>query len=142
VWNFKNYTKIYIYESKLHLIENKIKSHKKENGGYRAGGICEMTMCYVLSNEKLIEVQNLLQPSVGKDGETNVFNNVIQSGDGEISNSQYHKHIIAYTIFDTINKKNYNLMNIHFQGRKKKLLNHELLNKLERTLITPTLPDC
>ena len=89
-----------------------------------------------------IEVQNLLQPSVGKDGETNVFNNVIQSGDGEISNSQYHKHIIAYTIFDTINKKNYNLMNIHFQGRKKKLLNHELLNKLERTLITPTLPDC
>ena len=127
----KLYEDLYINESKLQLIENKINFHKNEHGGYRAGGICDMTLYYILSNEKIIEVQNLLQPSVGKDGETYVFNNIISSGEGAISKSQYHNNIIAYTIFDNINKKNYNLMSIHFQGGSKELLNKELLNKLD-----------
>ena len=133
----KLYEDLYINESKLHLIENKINFHKNEHGGYRAGGICEMTMCYVLSNEKIIEVQNLLEPSVGKDGETYVFNKIISSGEGAVSKSPYHNNIIAYTIFDNINKKNYNLMSIHFQGGSKQLLNNELLNKLEETKVSP-----
>ena len=49
---------IYINKKKFKLIEDKINYHKENN---ISGGICEMTLCYLLQNKKFIEVDNLLE---------------------------------------------------------------------------------
>lgn len=120
---------IYINKSKFHLIEEKINYHKEEKGG-----ICDMTLYYLLVKEKILNVQNLLTPK-----NNIVFINNINNGEGEESKEQYelNNNIININInnnkcfvYDKIHKKNLEIFNIHFQGTSKRLLNSNLITLL------------
>ena len=120
------YKDLFINKSKFYLIEDKINFHTR-NGEFVGGGICSMTLFYLLVKEKMIEVQNLLTPINGK-----VFMNNINNGEGEESQEQFTlnknnkidiKNVNGkYIIYDKINKQNLQLNNIHFQGGAKKLM--------------------
>lgn len=118
------YNDLYINKSKFYLIKDKINYHSR-NGVL--GGICDMTLYYLLEKKKMIEVQNLLTPINGK-----VFINHINNGQGKESEEQFTlnknnkidiKNVNGkYIIYDKINKQNLQLNNIHFQGGAKKLI--------------------
>lgn len=128
------YENIYVNKTKHYLIENKIKYHTDLNGNFVKGGICDMTLYYLLQNEKIIEVDNLSFPKKINDEEY-VFINNLNNGEGYESREQYlleNNKIKIYSqnnknlIYDKINKKYYNLFNIHFQGGAKQYLNDNL----------------
>lgn len=105
------------------MIVNKVNHHRKTN---TPGGICDMTLYYILANEKLIDTQNLRH--VKNDY---AFMNTLGGPEGKDSKQQYRvkNNIIDINpltneIYDTINKKSYKLMNVHFQGGYKQYLNH------------------
>lgn len=121
------YKDIYDNKSKLHLIQDKINYHKKDNGTFQGGGICDMTLYYIIANEKLIDVQNLLEPNNGV-----VFMNNLNNGEGYSNKEQYKMNNniieIQFTkigpyIQDVIENKEYKIINIHFQGAAKRFLN-------------------
>tara|TARA_Y100000389_G_C17437674_1_gene506542 strand:- start:376 stop:1242 length:867 start_codon:yes stop_codon:yes gene_type:complete len=128
------YTDIYVNKSKYNLIEDKIKFHSGSNGTYINGGICDMTLYYLLANEKLCDVQNLLNLNNGY-----VFVNNINNGEGDLAKEQYllENNIIKVSkntttkknlIYDKIKNKEVDIFNIHFQGGAKMLLNENLKN--------------
>ena len=132
------YNDIYINKTKFNLIKNKIKYHTDKSGNFKVGGggICDMTVYYLLNKEKLIDVDNLLIAKNINDVFT-VFINNVNNEEGSESKKQYMKDnnlnimkIINYNnntqIYDIINKKYYNLFNIHFQGGSKRFLNDNL----------------
>jgi len=130
------YKDIYVNKSKYNLIEDKIKFHSGSNGAYINGGICDMTLYYLLANEKLCDVQNLLNYNNGY-----VFINNINNGEGDLSKEQYllQNNIIKVSknstnkknlIYDKINNKEIYIFNIHFQGGAKILLNETLKNNI------------
>ena len=57
----KLYEDIYINKSKFHLIEEKYLYHLNNN---LKGGVCDMTMYYLINKHKLVDVQNLMKPFV------------------------------------------------------------------------------
>ena len=129
------YEDIYINKLKSHLIKNKIKYHLK-NKIFVNGGICDMTLYYLLNSEKIIDVENLLKPN-----DEYVFINNINNGEGDTNKNQYlminkiiklfkNKKNKKLFILDNINKKYHFIFNIHFQGCAKKLLNKNLVKYL------------
>jgi len=129
------YNDIYVNKTKFYLIKDKIKFHTDSNGNYINGGICDMTLYYLLVNEKLIDVENLLEPKNNQ-----VFNNNVNNGEGFESKQQYQLaaaggvHVYKDSsntknlVYDQLNKKEIELFNIHFQGRAKNRLNNHLKN--------------
>ena len=131
----KLYEDIYINKSKLHLIKEKINYHTKNNN-FVNGGICDMTLYYLLNQEKIIDVENLLENKVINNKKI-VFMNNINNGEGPDSKEQYEliNNIIKIQkssngednyLYDKINKQFLVLMNIHFQGGAKSLMNENL----------------
>lgn len=124
------YQDIYINKSKFNLVKGKINYHT-ENGQYVRGGICDMTLYYILNNENLIDVENLLIPK-----NNIVFINNVNNGEGYESKEQYNlkNNIIdiKFTksniclIHDRINDEELQIFNIHYQGGAKRLLNEQL----------------
>lgn len=128
------YTELYVTKSKYYLINEKIKYHTDKNGKYINGGVCDMTLYYILASEKIIDVQNLLEPNQGY-----VFMNNINNGEGYESKEQYRMKdgVLQLDfssnkceIFDEKENNKYQLFNIHFQGRGKKFLNDKFKTSL------------
>ena len=131
----KLYEDIYINKSKLYLIKEKINYHTKNNN-FVNGGISDMTLYYLLKEEKIIEVENLIQKKVINNKKV-VFINNVSNGEGPNSKEQYQleNNIIKIIkssneednyIYDKINKEFLVLMNIHFQGEMKRFMNKNL----------------
>jgi hypothetical protein len=131
----KLYEDIYINKNKLHLIKEKINYHTKNNN-FVNGGICDMTLYYLLNQEKIIDVENLMENKVINNKKI-VFMNNINNGEGPDSKEQYEliNNIIKIQkssngednyLYDKINKQFLVLMNIHFQGGAKSLMNENL----------------
>ena len=105
------------------MIDDKIKYHRSI-----PGGICDMTFYYLLG--KKLDVIDLNKPKNGK-----VFINNFNRPDGWESKEQYEMkdgHIKLYEgnqIYDKINKGYLRLVNIHFQGGAKKLLNNKWIKE-------------
>ena len=122
----KLYNDLYITKNKFHLIEKKINYHKSNN---IRGGICDMTLYFLLQNLKKINPQNLMQPLKSKDGEEFVFINNFNMAEGfyDFNNFEMRrKKIKLYngsSVNDLINMKKIKIANIHFQGASKKYLN-------------------
>ena len=122
----KLYNDLYITKNKFHLIEKKINYHKSNN---IRGGICDMTLYFLLQNLKKINPQNLMQPLKSKDGEEFVFINNFNMAEGfyDFNNFEMRrKKIKLYngsSVNDLINMKKIKIANIHFQGGSKKYLN-------------------
>ena len=125
----KLYNDLYINKSKFKLIEDKINYHKNNN---ISGGICEMTLCYLLQNENYISVDNLLE--IKNHNNTKLtFMNTLYSNESSENKDQYLKEnniIKIYDIngekkiYDKINQEYIELWNIHYQGDCKKLLEY------------------
>ena len=123
------YKDIYLSKKHFHLIEDKIRYHSENN---IAGGINIMTLNYILVNERRIETQNLMNPAE----DDSVFLNNINNAEGFESKQQYRlkKNMIdfyfsngVWKIYDLINKKEYKLMNLHFQGGAKRFMTDTLI---------------
>lgn len=130
------YEDIFINKQKFHLIEEKIQFHEK----FGKGGICDMTLFYLLFKEKYIKVQNLMNPVLSKiNGEDYFFMDNFSDPEGDLGKNQfrtnYKKKIKLYMnkdgktlqIYDVIRQKKLNLINIHFQGSAKKFINSKFL---------------
>ena len=121
------YNDLYINKSKFYLIKDKIKHHQCTNGKFINGGICDMTLYYLLQKEKILEVQNLLTPINNR-----VFLSNINQAVGEDSSDQFTLNEIKkvdikyvngkYIINDKINNQKLQIYNIHFQGAAKVLI--------------------
>ena len=134
----KLYNDLYINKTKFKLIEDKINYHKNNN---ISGGICEMTLCYLLQNENYISVDNLLE--IKNHNNTKLtFMNTLYSNESSENKDQYLKEnniIKIYDIngekyiYDKINQEYIELWNIHYQGDCKILLqnNIDIIFKLE-----------
>ena len=122
----KLYSDLYITKNKFHLIEKKIYYHKSNN---IRGGICDMTLYFLLQNLKKINPQNLMQPLKSKAGEEFIFINNFNMAEGfyDFNNFEMRrKKIKLYngsSVNDLINMKKIKIANIHFQGGSKKYLN-------------------
>ena len=89
-----------------------------------------MTLCYILEICDLIDVQDL------HDTKNNyAFMNTLGAPEGKDSKQQYRikNNVIDINpltneIYDTVNEKSYKLMNVHFQGGYKQLLNHNWIS--------------
>ena len=130
------YQDIYINKSKFNLVKEKINYHTDKNGQYIKGGICDMTLYYILANKYIIDVENLLIPK-----NNIVFIHNVNNGEGYESQEQYslinNMMSIKFTknnkclINDKINNKELQICNIHFQGVAKKFLNEQLKTALD-----------
>jgi len=130
------YKDLYVNKSKFHLIEDKIKYHTGPSGtGFIKGGICDMTLYYLLVRENILEVQNLLEPNNDRE----IFINQFQSAEGSLDKNQYEliDNFVKInflpdklTVNDTILKQKFEILNIHFQGNSKRFLNDSFKNKL------------
>lgn len=133
------YNDLYINKSKYNLIEDKINYHTTSNGSYINGGICDMTLYYILAYEKIIDVQNLLEPN-----NNIVFLNNINNGEGYEYKQQYRlkNNIVDISfnqdqcnIYDEINNNSLMIYNIHFQGGAKRFMKEELKRKIPKHII-------
>ena len=129
----KLYFDLFINKSKYNLIEGKVEFHKSN-----PGGIADMTVYYLLYSQKIIKIQNLLEP-VDFEGSKSVFINNISSEEGFDFQDQYLKNkkylkIVKKDggnfVYDIKNDEYLNLLNIHFQGKAKKKMNNLLKFKL------------
>ena len=135
----KLYKDIFVNESKLHLIEKKIKYHTRENG-YSGGGICDMTFYYLINTCNLMKVQDLLKP-ITMNGKKYAFMNTYTTNEGAISQNQYKmvnrrfeieksRNNIDNMITDMISNEKICLYNIHFQGSSKVFLNDAFKSRI------------
>lgn len=122
---------IYINKSKFDLIKNKIDYHESNNIN---GGICDMTLYYLLYKQKIIMPQNLIKPFKSINDEEYIFMN-----NYSLPGGYYHKNnfemknnrIKIYNgnlVNDVVNDKKIKVANIHYQGMAKRYLNR--LSKL------------
>jgi len=122
----KLYYDLYVSGEKFNLIEGKIDYHQKNN---ILGGICDMTLYYLLYKNNFLSVQNLSDKFQNKFGENVVFMNHINTGEGPYSKENYKlkngklKIFKGNKIYDLINNEKLKVCNIHYQGSAKKLLN-------------------
>lgn len=125
------YKDIYVTKEKFNLISDKVDFHyDKDNKCYVNGGICDMTLYFLLNENKICDVQNLLLPK-----NKLVFINLLCSAEGGESKTQYamSNQIISIKslnktnyVNDKINNTIYELFNIHFQGTEKKRMDNNL----------------
>lgn len=117
---------IYVNKSKFNLIKEKIDYHDQTNS---PGGICDMTLYYLLDQQNIITPQNLLEPIYSKSGEEFVFMNNYSYPAGFYSDENYLMSKNKIKIYpgnkvnDLIRNKTIKLANIHFQGKAKVYLN-------------------
>ena len=128
----KLYEGIYKTKDKFSLIDSKIKIHyDKEKNQYVNGGVCLGTLLYLIYEQGDVEVQNLLEEQNGL-----VFTNSILNNEGVDSKEQYvlNNNIINIEptkdgknlVFDIINDKTLDTMNIHFHGNSRNLMTEQL----------------
>ncbi len=108
------YNEIYVTMEKMNLLKGKIEYHKTNQGG-----VCDMTLYYLLNELKYIDCQDLSQIVNGF-----TFNNNINGSEGPDSKNQFKKNYLvkkegSYYLYDTISDKNIELFSIHFQGPAK-----------------------
>tara|TARA_A100001011_G_scaffold358910_1_gene405012 strand:- start:19 stop:885 length:867 start_codon:yes stop_codon:yes gene_type:complete len=117
---------IYINKERFDLIKEKIDFHQKEK---IPGGICDMTLHYLIYHEEKLKIHNILEPFKNKDGEMVVFMNHINNGEGPLSMNNYalkNEKIKIYNrnkIFDIILNYKILVCNIHYQGSAKNKIN-------------------
>ena len=129
------YSDIFVNKSKYHLIENKVKFH--ENFGN--GGICDMTLFYLIYIANNENIQNLLSINTDKNTEGVVFMNDLNDSEGLESKKQFktdrENRIEIFNfeneffIYDLLRKCFVKIMNIHFQGKAKSLLTNKAFLK-------------
>ena len=130
---FQNlYKEIYIDETKLFLIQDKINFHKKNN---IRGGICDMTLYYLLNEQKHVKPQNLMKEIKDINNNEYVFINNINLGEGFHSLKNFkmkgnYIKISKKSIYDLTQEKFLKVAGIHFQGSAKKRLNKFLKFRL------------
>lgn len=139
---FNEFTKLYqdlfINKTKFNLIEKKIQFHNIHG----KGGICDMTLFYLLHSEGILNVKNFLQPIKSKlNNDEYFFMDNFADCEGDLGLNQiklgYNKNVKLYKnkhngnlqVFDKIRNKKINILNIHFQGKSKKYLNEKFLEK-------------
>lgn len=119
--------KIYI-EKDTSWIDDKIEFHQTH-----PGGICDMTFYYLINAKNMIEVVNLGIPREGR-----VFINNFNCSEGGDIEDQYvmrdgviriFKKDKKNMIYDKVNKKFLEIVNIHFQCRAKRFLDESWLKK-------------
>lgn len=131
------YNDIYVNKSKLDLIKNKIEYHCVDKDIFKNGGICDMTLYYLINKLKLIGVQNLME----HDNEGNTFMNNYGIPEGTKSKQQYKmengvikiikdENGIYNFIIDTKTDTRVRIWNIHFQGSNKRFMNESLKSKI------------
>ena len=130
----KLYDDIFISKLKFHLIEGKVNFHKNN-----PGGIADMTLYYLLHNEKILNFDNLYNPVV-INNQKSVFINNFSTSEGYKDRNQYmlkgrylkifKKNKNLY-IYDQKENEYLKILNIHYQGKAKKKLNHLLKYKLQ-----------
>lgn len=122
----KLYEDLYINKSKFEIIAKKIEYHEKNN---IRGGICDMTLYYILNKLNIVDVQNFFDPVKTTEGSNSIFIQDIKSSIGPSGKDTFKKNRKNIKIFnntkvlDLIAGEFYELNNIHFQGISKKHLN-------------------
>ena len=118
---------IYKTKSKHHLIEPKIRHHTTYKIG---GGICDMTLYYLLNSEGILRsINDLNQPRMLY-GEKCVFDHHLSSSYGFLGNNTYvvkdgKKELIEEnnkTYVKTVTGEKIRLLSLHYQGKHKTLL--------------------
>jgi hypothetical protein len=118
---------IYDNRSKFHLIDEKIQWHRKTRTN---GGICDMTLYYLLYSQKLISNIVDLNEPLTIAGKNCVFDHNISDAYGYKGENTYEKNNgIKIVIkqdggfyFKTVNGRMTKILSIHFQGVAKKFL--------------------
>jgi hypothetical protein len=128
----KLYEDIYVSGNKFNLIQDKISFHKFHD---LKGGICDMTLYYLLKEENYLEPQNFMKEVKDLNKEDFIFINNINKGEGfyDIDNFKMKGKFIKIlnnSIEDSIQNKKIKIAGIHFQGVAKKQLNWFLKYKL------------
>jgi len=124
---------IYVNKSKFNLIKEKIDYHNQTNS---PGGICDMTLYYLLDEQNIITPQNLLEPIFSKSGEEYIFMNNYSYPAGFYGDENYLmsknriKIYFGMKVNDLVRNKTIKLANIHFQGKAKVYLNRFTKYKL------------
>ena len=132
------YSDIFVNKSKYHLIENKVLFHEK----FGKGGICDMTLFYLIYIANKEDIQNLLSINTDKNTEGVVFMNDFNDSEGLESRKQFktdrENRIKIFNfeneffVYDLLRKCFVRIMNIHFQGKAKSLLtSKDFLNTIE-----------
>jgi hypothetical protein len=115
---------IYKTGTKFGLIDSKLQWHR-QNG--IPGGICDMTIYYLLFSEKLLDnVMDLNIPML-VNGDLSVFDHNISDSYGYYGENTYAKHMNAKIVskindryyFDASDGKKIRTLSIHFQGSAK-----------------------
>jgi hypothetical protein len=108
---------IYENKRKFHLIDEKMKWHKKNNV---PGGICDMTIYYLMTKLLTVKDINLFN--------NKVFDHNISSPYGYLGEKTFKMNngikviIKKDKYYFQTNAKNLEVMSMHFQGNKKQLL--------------------
>ena len=128
----KLFNEIYKKGDKFYLIKEKIDYHNKKS---LKGGICDMTLYYLLKKEKYLNPQNFMKEVKHINSDEYVFLNNINLSEGYYSKKNFimrnsYVKISNNSVYDTIQKKDIKLAGIHFQGTGKKRLNKFLKYKL------------
>jgi len=128
----KLYEEIYVSENKFNLIKDKINFHKSQD---LKGGICDMTLYYLLKEKKYLEPQNFMKEVKDTNQEDYIFINNINSGEGFYGINNFKMKgkfikILKNSVEDKIQNKKIKIAGIHFQGVAKKRLNWFLKYKL------------
>jgi len=119
------FEQIFVNKNKFNLIDEKINFHKENNV---KGGICDMTLHFLIYQEYKDKIQNIIFPSYTKGGEKVVFMNVFSNGEGPISKNNYLlknnklKIFEGNKILDIVENEKIKVCNIHYQGSSKKYL--------------------
>ena len=125
---------IYKTKSKHHLIEPKIRHHTTYKIG---GGICDMTLYYLLNSEGILHsIDDLNQPRMLY-GEKCVFDHQLSSSYGFLGNNTYVVKDGKKELVEENNKKyvktvmgeKIRLLSLHYQGKHKTLLTETLFKK-------------
>jgi len=117
---------IYVNKSKYDLIEPKIRWHRENNIG---GGICDMTLYYLLFSENILEMRDLNEVII-IDGEKCTFDHNINIGYGYLGNDTFkmgkriknltYNNGAPYAMDNTGQK--IRLLSLHFSGVAKSIL--------------------
>jgi len=118
---------IYDNHTKFQLINKKIQWHKTTG---TPGGICDMTLYYLLYSEKIIENVVDLNIPMSVDGENTVFDHNLSDAYGYNGECTFEKQngikLLLRTAngyyFKTVNGDFMKLASIHFQGDAKRIL--------------------